>query len=67
MCDFNNAELGMPWIPLMTLALDRTHQGLEIGCGAWGDPFVCGNPKAIILPHPGTRDATDRKAPPKVI
>lgn len=36
MCDLNNAELGMPWIPLMTLALDRTRQDLEIGCGSLG-------------------------------
>lgn len=36
MCDLNNAELGMPWIPLMTLALDRTHQDLEIVCGGLG-------------------------------
>lgn len=36
MCDLNNAELGMPWIPPMTLALDRTHQDLEIGCGGLG-------------------------------
>lgn len=36
MCDLNNAELGMPWIPLMTLALDRTHQDLEIVFGGLG-------------------------------
>lgn len=40
MCDLNNAELGMPWIPLMMLALDRTHQDLEIGCGTLGR-FTC--------------------------
>jgi hypothetical protein len=50
------------------LALDRNYQELEIGCEApGGDLIVCGNPTIIILPHPGTRDAADRKAPPKVI
>lgn len=68
MCDLNNAGPRMPWIPLSMLALDRNYQELEIGCGARPrGPIVCGNPTCIILPHPGTMDAADRRAPPKVI
>lgn len=68
MCDLNNAGPRMPQIPQSTLALDRNYWGLEIGCGAPGvRPIVCGNPTITISPHPGTMDATDRKAPLKVI
>lgn len=35
--------------------------------GPGGGPIVGGNPTVTIPPHPGTRDAADRKAPPKVI
>lgn len=68
MCDLNNAGPRMPWIPQSTLALDRNYQELEIGRGApGGGLIVCGNPTVTSPPHPGTTDATDRKAPPRVI
>lgn len=64
----NNAGPGMPRIPQATLALDRNSQGLEIGRGAPGEGLIVGgNATVTIAPHPGTRDAADRKAPPKVI
>lgn len=68
MCDLNNAGSRMPWIPQLMLALDRNYQELEIGRGGpQGEGIVGGNPAVTIMPHPGPRDATDRKAPPKVI
>lgn len=46
MCDLNNAEPEMPWIPPMTLALGRTHQDLEIGCGSLGRPNCLWQPQS---------------------
>lgn len=65
MCDLNNAGPRMPWIPPLTLALDRNYQELEIGCGAQGEANCLWQPLVSVPPHPGAMDAQTGRHLPK--